>query len=165
MDHITLHYIFCLLPATVVNRRVICVAGERTVGVGALHPRAEGVVHQQVHQDGTDLRLAQCRVRVGRVHRRRFRTAELAQAGNLIKCIFHERLLPWSGLVALIELYYSTSGCRGEQPLPLKSRLYVHIAQIVYNYSDPGMLCKKLLSSRNLLLVGLFKITETYLAA
>lgn len=50
-----------------------------------------------------------------------------------------ERLLPWSALVALIEPHYPKAGRRGEQPLPLESMLRVHIAQIAYNYSDPGM--------------------------
>ena len=50
-----------------------------------------------------------------------------------------ERLLPWSVLVALIEPHYPSSGRRGQQPLALESMLRVHIAQIAYNYSDPGM--------------------------
>lgn len=50
-----------------------------------------------------------------------------------------EQLLPWANLIALIEPYYPTTGRRGQQPLPLVSMLRIHIAQIAYNYSDPGM--------------------------
>lgn len=50
-----------------------------------------------------------------------------------------ESLLPWPDLIALIEPHYPTSGRPGQQPLPLASLLRVHVAQIAYNYSDPGM--------------------------
>lgn len=50
-----------------------------------------------------------------------------------------EALLPWPDLLALIEPHYPKSGQPGQQPLPLASMLRVHVAQIAYNYSDPGM--------------------------
>jgi IS5 family transposase len=43
-------------------------------------------------------------------------------------------LLPW----AVIAPHY-TPGLRGRKPFPLDSMLRAHVAQIVYNYSDPGM--------------------------
>ena len=50
-----------------------------------------------------------------------------------------DQLLPWPGMLALIEPHYPSSGRVGRQPLGLDVMLRVHIAQIAYNYSDPGM--------------------------
>ena len=50
-----------------------------------------------------------------------------------------EQILPWHTLIGLIEPHYPKSGRRGQQPLELTSMLRIHIAQIAYNYSDPGM--------------------------
>jgi len=46
------HHVLRLLPTVAMNYRIICILGERTVRAGALHPRVEGVVHEQIHQDG-----------------------------------------------------------------------------------------------------------------
>lgn len=48
-------------------------------------------------------------------------------------------LLPWRAMLAVIEPYYAQGKGRGRKPFPLDSMLHVHVAQIVYNYSDPGM--------------------------
>lgn len=48
-------------------------------------------------------------------------------------------LLPWQEMLGLIEPHYPKSGKPGRQPIGLEVMLRVHIAQIVYNYSDPGM--------------------------
>jgi transposase, IS5 family len=50
-----------------------------------------------------------------------------------------EGLLPWSLMVAVIEPHYASGKGRGRKPFPLNAMLHVHVAQIVYNYSDPGM--------------------------
>ena len=50
-----------------------------------------------------------------------------------------EGLLPWQAMLAVIEPYYAQGKGRGRKPFPLDSMLRVHVAQIVYNYSDPGM--------------------------
>ncbi len=50
-----------------------------------------------------------------------------------------EGLLPWSLMVAVIEPHYASGQGRGRKPFPLSGMLHVHVAQIVYNYSDPGM--------------------------
>jgi IS5 family transposase len=72
-----------------------------------------------------------------------FIDAELARKGKVTRrerfLAQLDRLLPWSDLLALIEPHYPKSGQRGQQPLPLVSLLRIHIAQIAYNYSDPGM--------------------------
>lgn len=36
------------------HHRIIGVAGKRAVGAGTLHPGVEGIVHEQIHQEGTD---------------------------------------------------------------------------------------------------------------
>jgi transposase, IS5 family len=48
-------------------------------------------------------------------------------------------LLPWAAMMAMIEPHYSSGQGRGRKPFPLSAMLHVHVAQIVYNYSDPGM--------------------------
>ncbi len=48
------HHVLRLLQTAAVNHRVVCVACEWTAWAGALHPSVECVVHEQVHQDGTD---------------------------------------------------------------------------------------------------------------
>lgn len=50
-----------------------------------------------------------------------------------------DQLLPWSDMLALIEPHYPKSGRRGQQPIGLAIMLRIHLAQIAYNYSDPGM--------------------------
>ncbi len=50
-----------------------------------------------------------------------------------------DQLLPWHELFALIEPHYPKSGARGQQPIGLAVMLRIHVSQIVYNYSDPGM--------------------------
>ena len=50
-----------------------------------------------------------------------------------------EGLLPWPAMMAVIEPHYATGKGRGRKPFALKAMLHVHVAQIVYNYSDPGM--------------------------
>ncbi|WP_254786666.1 transposase [Methylomonas sp. LWB] len=50
-----------------------------------------------------------------------------------------EGLLPWSLMVAVIEPHYASGKGRGRKPFPLNAMLHVHVAQIAYNYSDPGM--------------------------
>lgn len=48
-------------------------------------------------------------------------------------------LLPWRVMIAVIEPYYAQGKGRGRKAFPLGAMLHVHVAQIVYNYSDPGM--------------------------
>lgn len=50
-----------------------------------------------------------------------------------------ENLMPWSRMTAVIEPHYASGKGRGRKPFPLTVMLHVHVAQIVYNYSDPGM--------------------------
>ena len=50
-----------------------------------------------------------------------------------------EDLLPWSVMRAVIEPHYASGTGRGRKPFALNTMLHVHVAQIVYNYSDPGM--------------------------
>lgn len=50
-----------------------------------------------------------------------------------------EDLLPWQVMIAVIEPYYAPGKGRGRKAFPLNAMLHVHVAQIVYNYSDPGM--------------------------
>ncbi|TPQ24301.1 IS5/IS1182 family transposase, partial [Methylomonas koyamae] len=50
-----------------------------------------------------------------------------------------EELLPWSVMRAVIEPHYASGQGRGRRPFALNAMLHVHVAQIVYNYSDPGM--------------------------
>ncbi len=50
-----------------------------------------------------------------------------------------EGLLPWAVMLAVIEPHYASGTGRGRKPFPLNTMLHVHVAQIVYNYSDPGM--------------------------
>ncbi len=47
-------------------------------------------------------------------------------------------LLPWAALEAVIELHYPKPG-RGRRPYPLAVMLRVHVVQVCYNLSDPGM--------------------------
>jgi transposase, IS5 family len=48
-------------------------------------------------------------------------------------------LLPWRTMMTVIEPYYAQGKGRGRKAFPLDAMLHVHVAQIVYNYSDPGM--------------------------
>ena len=50
-----------------------------------------------------------------------------------------EGLLPWLVMMAMIEPHYASGQGRGRRPFALNAMLHVHVAQIVYNYSDPGM--------------------------
>lgn len=50
-----------------------------------------------------------------------------------------ENLLPWRAMMAVIEPHYAPGKGRGRKPFALNAMLHVHVAQIVYNYSDPGM--------------------------
>lgn len=50
-----------------------------------------------------------------------------------------EDLLPWSVMRAVIEPHYASGQGRGRRPFALNAMLHAHVAQIVYNYSDPGM--------------------------
>ncbi|WP_445367692.1 IS5 family transposase [Methylomonas sp. BW4-1] len=50
-----------------------------------------------------------------------------------------EGLLPWAVMLAVIAPHYAPGNGRGRKPFPLVAMLHVHVAQIVYNYSDPGM--------------------------
>ena len=50
-----------------------------------------------------------------------------------------EALLPWPVMLAVIQPHYASGQGRGRKPFPLSTMLHVHVAQIVYNYSDPGM--------------------------
>jgi transposase, IS5 family len=40
---------------------------------------------------------------------------------------------------AVIEAHYASGQGRGRKPFVLNALLHVHVAQIVYIYSDPGM--------------------------
>jgi IS5 family transposase len=42
-------------------------------------------------------------------------------------------------MMAVIEPHYAQGKGRGRKAFPLDSMLHLHVAQIVYNYSDPGM--------------------------
>lgn len=48
-------------------------------------------------------------------------------------------LLPWQAMMSVIEPHYAQAKGRGRKPYPLEVMLHVHVAQMVYNYSDPGM--------------------------
>lgn len=50
-----------------------------------------------------------------------------------------DSLLPWQTMLAVIAPHYPLTGRRGRQPIGLNVMLRIHVAQIVYNYSDPGM--------------------------
>ena len=50
-----------------------------------------------------------------------------------------EDLLPWSVMLAVIEPHYASGQGRGRRPFALNAMLHVHVAQIAYNYFDPGM--------------------------
>lgn len=50
-----------------------------------------------------------------------------------------EGLLPWAVMLAVIAPHYAQGNGRGRKPFPLDTMLHVHVAQIVYNYSDRGM--------------------------
>lgn len=50
-----------------------------------------------------------------------------------------EGLLPWAVMLAVIAPHYAPGNGRGRKPFPLVAMLHVHVAQIVYNYSDPGI--------------------------
>ena len=72
-----------------------------------------------------------------------FADAEYANKG---KCTRREKflnqleeLLPWSVMRAVIEPHYASGKGCGRKPFALNAMLHVHVAQIVYNYSDPGM--------------------------
>ncbi len=48
-------------------------------------------------------------------------------------------LLPWEAMIEVIEPHYAQGKGRGRKPFFLESVLRVHVAQIIHNYSDPGM--------------------------
>ncbi|CAD6875278.1 Mobile element protein [Methylomonas fluvii] len=50
-----------------------------------------------------------------------------------------DALLPRSIILAEIEPHYASGKGRGRKAFPLNAMLHVHVAQIVYNYSDPGV--------------------------
>lgn len=50
-----------------------------------------------------------------------------------------EQVVPWQGLLALIEPHYPTLGRPGRQPYPLATMLRVHFLQQWYALSDPAM--------------------------
>jgi len=50
-----------------------------------------------------------------------------------------EQTVPWSKLLALIELAYPSSGRRGRQPMPLVSMLRIHGMQNWFSFSDRQM--------------------------
>lgn len=49
-----------------------------------------------------------------------------------------EQVVPWSGLVALIEPHYSKAG-GGRKPYPLETMLRIHLLQNWFSLSDPAM--------------------------
>jgi IS5 family transposase len=49
-----------------------------------------------------------------------------------------ERVVPWKGLLGLIEPHYPAAG-RGRRPYPLESMLRVHLMQNWFALSDPAM--------------------------
>ena len=49
-----------------------------------------------------------------------------------------EQVVPWSGLVALIEPHYPKAG-GGRKPYPLETMLRVHLLQNWFSLSDPAM--------------------------
>ena len=49
-----------------------------------------------------------------------------------------ELVVPWQGLLKLIEPHYPTAG-RGRRPYPLESMLRVHLMQNWFALSDPAM--------------------------
>ena len=49
-----------------------------------------------------------------------------------------EQVVPWSGLVALIEPHYSKAG-GGRKPYPLDTMLRIHLLQNWFSLSDPAM--------------------------
>jgi len=50
-----------------------------------------------------------------------------------------DALLPWAEMQEVVAPHYAQSGKPGRQPIGLPIMLRVHVSQIVYNYSDPGM--------------------------
>lgn len=49
-----------------------------------------------------------------------------------------EQVVPWSGLVALIEPHYPKAG-GGRKPYPLETMLRIHLLQNWFSLSDPAM--------------------------
>jgi len=49
-----------------------------------------------------------------------------------------EEVVPWSGLVALIEPHYPKAG-GGRKPYPLETMLRIHLLQNWFSLSDPAM--------------------------
>lgn len=49
-----------------------------------------------------------------------------------------EQVVPWAGLLALIELFYPKAG-NGRRPYPLESMLRIHLLQNWFALSDPAM--------------------------
>jgi IS5 family transposase len=72
-----------------------------------------------------------------------FADAEYANKGKLTRrekfLTQLNELLPWPAMMAVIEPHYAQGKGRGRKAFPLDSMLHLHVSQIVYNYSDPGM--------------------------
>jgi len=72
-----------------------------------------------------------------------FADAEYANKGKITRCEKFlgqlEDLMPWPVMLTVIEPHYASGQGRGRKPFPLSAMLHVHVAQIVYNYSDPGI--------------------------
>ncbi|ERV40804.1 hypothetical protein V555_05727 [Pseudomonas aeruginosa BWH054] len=49
-----------------------------------------------------------------------------------------DQVVPWAGLVALIEPYYPKAGM-GRRPYPLETMLRIHLLQNWFSLSDPAM--------------------------
>lgn len=71
--------------------------------------------------------------------------ADLEYAGKKRKTQ-KERLLeklsvtiPWDKLESLVGNYYYVGSQTGRKPYPLESMLKIHVMQVIYNLSDPGM--------------------------
>jgi IS5 family transposase len=50
-----------------------------------------------------------------------------------------DALIPWSGLLSVIEPHYPKAGRRGRQPMPLETMLRIYFMQQWYALSDPAM--------------------------
>jgi hypothetical protein len=50
-----------------------------------------------------------------------------------------DALIPWSGLLSVIEPHYPKAGRRGRQPMGLETMLRIYFMQQWYALSDPAM--------------------------